>query len=253
MDHALLTGWLSVDPMADKYPSISPYAYCAWNSIKLIDPDGMEADNPPTSLVYAIQKGDNFWNLENAWNIPHGTLQRINPSADPHDLKEGQVINAARMEGSLLVVGDNVVIQEEREPDFSYDDGYSGFMLVAPSSDFLTFRMAFDGLCYDLTWAFGGDAKKAGSALRKLSTRNSSWCYGHHHGMRKWNNEFIKRGWTEKQVTRTIEKGKPTAAENRVNPGNKATRYTNRNTGKALTLDRVTRELIQVGASDFEY
>ena len=36
----LLTGWLSVDPMADKYPGISPYAYCAWNPVKLVDPDG---------------------------------------------------------------------------------------------------------------------------------------------------------------------------------------------------------------------
>ena len=36
----MLTGWLSVDPMADKYPSISPYAYCAWNPIILVDPDG---------------------------------------------------------------------------------------------------------------------------------------------------------------------------------------------------------------------
>jgi len=37
-----LTGWLSVDPMTDKYPSISPYAYCMWNPITLIDPDGRE-------------------------------------------------------------------------------------------------------------------------------------------------------------------------------------------------------------------
>lgn len=42
MDHELTTMWLSVDPMADKYPSISPYAYCAWNPVKLVDPDGME-------------------------------------------------------------------------------------------------------------------------------------------------------------------------------------------------------------------
>ena len=42
MDHELMTMWLSVDPMADKYPSISPYAYCAWNPVKLVDPDGME-------------------------------------------------------------------------------------------------------------------------------------------------------------------------------------------------------------------
>ena len=40
MDHELMTMWLSVDPMADKYPSISPYAYCAWNPVKLVDPDG---------------------------------------------------------------------------------------------------------------------------------------------------------------------------------------------------------------------
>jgi RHS repeat-associated protein len=34
--------FLSVDPMADKYPSISPYAYCAWNPVKLVDPDGAD-------------------------------------------------------------------------------------------------------------------------------------------------------------------------------------------------------------------
>ena len=32
--------FLSVDPMSDKYPSISPYAYCAWNPVKLVDPMG---------------------------------------------------------------------------------------------------------------------------------------------------------------------------------------------------------------------
>ena len=41
-DSDLITGWLSVDPMADKYPGLSPYAYCAWNPIKLVDPDGEE-------------------------------------------------------------------------------------------------------------------------------------------------------------------------------------------------------------------
>ena len=41
-DANLLTGWLSVDPMADKYPSLSPYNYCASNPMKLVDPDGSE-------------------------------------------------------------------------------------------------------------------------------------------------------------------------------------------------------------------
>ena len=34
--------WLSVDPMSDKYPSMSPYVYCANNPIKLVDPNGEE-------------------------------------------------------------------------------------------------------------------------------------------------------------------------------------------------------------------
>ena len=35
-----LSMWLSVDPLADKYPNISPYAYCAWNPMKYVDPNG---------------------------------------------------------------------------------------------------------------------------------------------------------------------------------------------------------------------
>jgi len=35
-----LSIWLSVDPQASKYPSLSPYVYCANNPIKLVDPNG---------------------------------------------------------------------------------------------------------------------------------------------------------------------------------------------------------------------
>jgi hypothetical protein len=52
MDHELMTMWLSVDPMADKYPSISPYAYCAWNPVRLVDPDGRD-----------------IWEIDNKGNI----------------------------------------------------------------------------------------------------------------------------------------------------------------------------------------
>ena len=45
MDHELMTMWLSVDPLADKYPSLSPYNYCAWNPLKVIDPDGRDTFN----------------------------------------------------------------------------------------------------------------------------------------------------------------------------------------------------------------
>ena len=34
--------WLSVDPLSDKTPFVSPYAYCINNPIKIIDPNGEE-------------------------------------------------------------------------------------------------------------------------------------------------------------------------------------------------------------------
>ena len=71
-DSDILTGWLSVDPLADKYPSLSPYAYCANNPVKLVDPDGEEiiaalvgaAINASIEIVsQTISKG--FDNLDN--------------------------------------------------------------------------------------------------------------------------------------------------------------------------------------------
>ena len=35
-----LSIWLSVDPMSGKYPSLSPYVYCADNPVRVVDPDG---------------------------------------------------------------------------------------------------------------------------------------------------------------------------------------------------------------------
>jgi len=38
--NAVLSIWLSVDPMSDKYPSLSPYVYCADNPVRIQDPNG---------------------------------------------------------------------------------------------------------------------------------------------------------------------------------------------------------------------
>ena len=41
-----LSIWLSVDPQAAKYASLSPYNYCANNPVKLVDPNGEEWETP---------------------------------------------------------------------------------------------------------------------------------------------------------------------------------------------------------------
>ena len=71
MDHELTTMWLSVDPMADKYPSISPYAYCAWNPVKLVDYNGEE----PVKPLIKYYGGGHF--MVNTANLSKSTQSRI--------------------------------------------------------------------------------------------------------------------------------------------------------------------------------
>ncbi|HHW59090.1 MAG: RHS repeat-associated core domain-containing protein [Bacteroidales bacterium] len=47
-----LSVWLSVDPMSDKYPSLSPYCYTADNPVVLVDPNGNEI-----RIYYKEKKG----------------------------------------------------------------------------------------------------------------------------------------------------------------------------------------------------
>lgn len=68
----VLTGWLSVDPMLDNYPSISPYAYCAWNPVKLVDPDGcivVPAENSTPQFVEYINQAKLLLCQKGAANI----------------------------------------------------------------------------------------------------------------------------------------------------------------------------------------
>ena len=40
-----LSIWISVDPLSDKYPNLSPYTYCADNPVRFFDPDGRDFGN----------------------------------------------------------------------------------------------------------------------------------------------------------------------------------------------------------------
>jgi RHS repeat-associated protein len=63
--------FLSVDPMSDKYPSISPYAYCAWNPVKLVDPEGREFGdiyNLRGQHIGSDGRNDNVVYLKSTWS-----------------------------------------------------------------------------------------------------------------------------------------------------------------------------------------
>ena len=50
-----LSIWLSVDPMSDKYPSLSPYTYCADNPVRVVDPNGEDWYEKDGKMYYTTQ------------------------------------------------------------------------------------------------------------------------------------------------------------------------------------------------------
>lgn len=62
-----ISKWISVDPLADKYPGISPYAYCHWNPIIRTDPDGRDDlfDESGTYLEH-IDNGTDYVMIQQA-------------------------------------------------------------------------------------------------------------------------------------------------------------------------------------------
>lgn len=79
----------------DEYPSISPYAYCAWNPVNLVDPDGMECDG------YESVTGEYKWfdnRHESSFTADDGTLWNI-VTDNRSDWNEATTIRKANIQG----------------------------------------------------------------------------------------------------------------------------------------------------------
>ncbi|MBP5557344.1 MAG: RHS repeat-associated core domain-containing protein [Bacteroidales bacterium] len=98
--NSALSIWLSVDPMSDKYPSTSPYTYCANNPVKLVDEDGESFSEFDENGNYLRTIKDNWWH--NLWHGRKGrivdgegniiqTFRFADPINDVADLKKGTI------------------------------------------------------------------------------------------------------------------------------------------------------------------
>ena len=56
-----LSVWLSVDPLASRYPNESPYCYAGLNPVMITDPNGMWKDEGDGK--WTAEKGDSWWSL----------------------------------------------------------------------------------------------------------------------------------------------------------------------------------------------
>ena len=114
MDHGLMTMWLSVDPMADKYPSISPYAYCAWNPVKLIDPDGKDV-LPTSGEAYQMILG----------TLPDEAREYVKLNKDGRidkDLMELYTSNSQNYNDLLEIVNSDCTIEVSLSGEYEYFD-----------------------------------------------------------------------------------------------------------------------------------
>jgi len=93
--------WLSVDPLAEKYPGVSPFAYTYDNPIRFMDPTGMEGvENDWIPIVlkngnvgYMAEKGDNAKTFASQYGLDEETAKKI----VPENVQEGDIISGEKV------------------------------------------------------------------------------------------------------------------------------------------------------------
>ena len=98
-----ISKWLSVDPLSDKYPNISPYAYCNWTPVKYIDPDGREnvvaLPNPADETKQVIRQYES--NKPVIHVFAHGEHSRIQ-LPDNGNGEKGNITSPEQLDQFLL-------------------------------------------------------------------------------------------------------------------------------------------------------
>ena len=95
-----LSIWLSVDPMSDKYPSMSPYNYCANNPVILVDPDGRDYETVIDEIAWTITikavyytKNSNRERLKDAISVWNGQSGKYEVVVGEGDNKKKYTVN----------------------------------------------------------------------------------------------------------------------------------------------------------------
>lgn len=188
-DSEALTGWLSVDPMSDKYPSMSPYNYCAWNPVKLVDPDGLKFKIPgKNSPDHNPTMGD-IVSLVNP-SSQHRVMVDDDGfiSIDISDLDSKQAERLFKKDKGLALLNDLILSKKKfyyENSDFQTLDDYNSLSIESDNNGIVNASDggldSKNGYTCSLREGFNGQVVLARSG--------------------KWYNEIKKTGWPDQRIS----------------------------------------------------
>ena len=120
-----LSIWLSVDPMSDKYASLSPYVYCADNPVRCVDPNGEEIWIPgldeENNIVVTQEEGDDF----NSFKQFMGPAYSEDEIQNMYDQLKDNRINLTKIYGHEFQSLTNALNDAYNDPDFEKNENYN--------------------------------------------------------------------------------------------------------------------------------
>ena len=156
--HTSLGRFTTIDPLAEKYPNISPYAYCNGNPVRYIDPNGMDIyvfDNGTYSHVIKEDDEHRIANItyDSKGNAKTSYYKFADPINDPSGIDSGEL-------SQLQFVDQQTIIEMLNNQDaFNYPDiGLKQFAKMSNSTN-TEYSNSFDYAAIELASRYKADVE----------------------------------------------------------------------------------------------
>ena len=135
---AVLGRWHVPDPLADKYPGISPFTYCANNPVILIDPTGMEftgnvgavnnAEEDAKRRVKSEQKTqERLWKKADRLEAKGKNADKVYDRIEKSSFQEGQFQSTVNEIGEMRSSSTVYDVNTNYSPQSGQPDGFTEY------------------------------------------------------------------------------------------------------------------------------